>query len=128
MVRTYKLQATATATANAAAQIDIRRNGRILGVQIILSLSATPANNDNLLVEVSLYPTGQFTTNDAMGIIAMGTISSAILTSGSIQGANIYKPSFGMDVRVGDRIYLHFSENGTQSVAVSAIIDVDEAG
>lgn len=126
MVRTYKIFATITASGNALAQVDVRRNGAILGVQLSLAPAATPANNDNTIVEISLYPSSQVTTNDAMGVLAYGSISGAILTSGSVQASNVYVPSYGIRVQVGDRLYLHASEAGGQSVQAMVLVHVDE--
>lgn len=126
MVRTYKLRASVTATGSALAQVDIRRNGRILGAQISILPTVNAAAGDYVEAELSLYPSTQITTNDAMGVIAHASGGAQFLTSGSVPATNVYKPSFGIEVRVGDRLYLHALEAGTQTYFVNVLVDVDE--
>lgn len=126
MVRTYKLYASITASATAAAQVDIRRNGRILGIQICIGMLAAATAGDICEIEISLYPSSQITTNDAMGVLAYNFAAFGVLTSGAIGGSNIYKPVFGQNVAVGDRIYMHAGEVGSQTYPVVVLVDVEE--
>lgn len=127
MVRTYKLYASVAASATAAAQVDIRRNGRVLGVQFCITPTQNPASGDYIIAEMSLYPSSQTQTNDGMGVLATCTAAAAILTSGAINSTVAYKPSFGVEVRVGDRLYLHCTESGNETWFVNVLVDVDEA-
>lgn len=128
MVRTYKGYASISGTATAAITLDVRRNGRVLGVQFVLTPTANFASGDYILCEASLYPSSQVQTNDGMGVLATAGAGGGALTSGSVTAVNAYKPCFGVDVRVGDRLYIHVLEAGTETWHLNVLIDVDETG
>lgn len=126
MVRTYKFYAAVTATASAAAQIDIKRNGKILGIQWCITPNVAGAATDYIVAELSFYPTQQTQVNDPMGIIGMASAAATLATSGISSASVSHNMVYGMETKVGDRVYLHALEAGTNTWQIDAVLYVAE--
>lgn len=127
MVRTYRLYASLGVTTNAAAFVDIKRKGKIIGVLCAVLTSSAPATGDYFRPEISFSSTGQTAVNDANGIIAEFAYSGFLATSGAgiFDGATYLGP-LAVPVNIGDRIYLHCLEAGTQTWITGVLLYVDE--
>lgn len=126
MVRTYKLYNTASASADAAATFAVLRQGTIVGCQLSYCLSA---DADCLgAVEVSRRPTNQITTTSTLpaDVLAEARIASNITTTGQQgNGVSVFVPQ-SIPVGINERIYLHYSQTGTGTGFMSAILFIDE--
>jgi hypothetical protein len=100
--RIYRLRASRTTSGDAAAQIDIRRNGIIKSVYWTI-LSQTSVAACCTLWEVSFNAASQFLANDAAAIISGMAVSSAAAAPISKAEAHM----LNQVVRVADRVYLH---------------------
>lgn len=127
MVRTYRLYASITATGNALAQLDIKRPGKIVGVDWTVTTGSAPATGDYLRAEVSFASTVQTTTNDASGVISEVGFGGALTTSGGgYWNGNVHQGPTAIRVQVGDRLYLNATENGSTTWVTGCVIHVDE--
>jgi len=127
MVKTYRLYAAITASINAAAQLDITRKGRIVGVNTALVVDGAPTTGDYLRAEVSFSNAAQPTTNDAANIIAEFGFGGFLTTSGAgwLNG-NAAAGPLSIPVQVGDRIYLNATEVGASTWRLAILLYVDE--
>jgi len=111
-MRAYFLFNSFTATADAGAQVQIVKNGRIRQVQWNCAADLD-TDGELYVVELSLAPIFQGETNDAQGIVSIIRARYHLLTSGaSDNGVNA---SFPVDVPVqaGQLLYLNaWMENG----------------
>lgn len=105
-MQTYQLYKSFTATANAGAQIQIIKGGRIVGVQ--WSINAIVDGAGSYVVECSLVPIFQSTTNDAKGVIASVSYQADSATAVGINGLG-QVPFHPVDVPVsaGQLVYLN---------------------
>ena len=125
-VKSYQLAATVTATANAIAQITIRRDCRLISCLFSCGFDG-PADNARASLSLSVAPTSQILINDGQGTIATLEAITNVSTSGGGQGGiNCFVPLPGIPMRQGDILYLHGLVAGTVSAPTTVVLMVDE--
>ena len=122
----YKLYASVSVDTNAAATVEIRRDGVIFLLSENFHLQSA-SGTAWAVVEVSAANVIQDTVNDINNVLDEVRLSFLFTTSG---GANPHvnkAVECMMPVRAGDRIYLNANVNGTVTVAGSVFIHVRES-
>jgi len=123
-MRNYLLYAAFVASADAAAQIQIIRNGTIVGVQWACK-GDLDANSEQFTVELSTTPVFQSQTNDSQGVLsavaqeAVGAEAAGFL----VTGVNFFVP-LKIPVQAGQLLYLNGLLAGTGGVSATAIVQV----
>lgn len=108
-MRTYKLYATMTATADSMAAVQIAQNCRILGVSWAVSVSFAVGASSGIMVELSTSSIRQIITNDALNIVDYITAYNTYWTAASQapHAANKFTGPLSIPVKAGDRLLLH---------------------
>lgn len=122
-MHTRQLYASFSATANAAAFIDINKACRIKSIQITLA-TVLDADGEDALVEVSKVPYAQTTTNDALNVLAMAYHGiQGVGTPATIadMGVNIAIPT-DIPMEAGERVYLNGVLSGTTSCIARVLL------
>lgn len=122
-MRVYTLFYLFTATANAAASLQIVTSGTIKQVQWAVAGNLN-ADAENYIVELGLVPTLQSGTNDSQGGISSVTSYAGLLTSGAVSDANNFSVPLAVPVKSGDKLYLHASLTGTAAVRAICYVTV----
>lgn len=113
ITKVRKLYASGTSTTNAAAQIDILRDGIIHGLLFSVRM-ATTTDGSSARWELSFASTSQLATNDTVGPIASVALTYEIATSGGMDLAKVVPiTGLAIPVRSGDRLYIHSLVTGT---------------
>lgn len=117
------IQIYAAVTATGQTYIDLPQGGRIKGV-VFTATATSLTNADSLQLELSTVSTNQTAVSDARSIAAVASFQVA----GGGSPANIglqpmafYCPS-DTAVKGGDRLYLNYTEAGTATWTVRALI------
>jgi hypothetical protein len=120
-MRTLKLYATGSATANAVANVVIPSASTIRGVQVALRMDSI-TDNAYLNVEVSRASARETATNGAQQCICEVALANNFLTSGDSQnGVNTFFP-VNVAVTQGQIIYLHALVTGTLTYDATFVI------
>jgi hypothetical protein len=119
--RTYQLYASITASVDNAASIMLPTGGRLKRVLWNLTPTGGPATGDYTNCELSVNSARQTTTNEATGILSVASIGFVVLTSGSLSPVTV-ETNPDVALKTGDKVYLHATENGTQTVLVRVIL------
>ena len=123
-----QLYATLTATADAAAAIDIPEEGSIIGVDwdlVMQQAAGAFLSDDSMQVQLSFLSTGAFTNNDARGVVSSCSLAANTLaTSGLITPVIQKYVGFleGLQVSGGERMYLHALSSGAANTAAKCLI------
>jgi hypothetical protein len=123
-MRNYLIYAGFTQSADAAAQIQIIRNGTIVGVQWSV-FGDLDANSEYFQIELSTVPTYQSAINDTQGVLsAVGQQAAGAEAAGfAIIGVNLFVP-LKIPVQAGQLLYLNSQLVGTGNVDATAIVQV----
>lgn len=116
--RIYKLCHANNADGSAIAQLDIRKNGKITGVQGYLSAKCGAAD-DRLEDELSFSPASQIGTNDAIGQIVCWQVGGAPVNQRSFVQFDV--GGLNIPVGPGTRLYVHQSAEGSPTAAACAV-------
>jgi len=120
--RIYRLRASRTTSGDAAAQIDIRRNGTIKSVSWSILTQTTVAACSSCW-ECSFNAASQVTANDATAIISNAAACNTIATPDDTN----YSHMLNQVVRVADRVYLHVVfATGNETVTAWCSLVVEE--
>jgi len=127
-VRTYRLYGgSITASTAAAAYLDIKRPGDIVGSEFVITPTGAPTTGDYVRTEVSFASNYQPTTNDAQSLVAIGGMAGTLTTSGGgWTPTRQVGPQTKIPVKLGDRLYLHVWEVGSGTYVIEALIHVNE--
>lgn len=102
-MRTIQLYGTASATANAVAQVTIPSSAKLKRVQWAIGVDQV-ADNSNMALELSKIPTSQIATNGAPDpFFELRQWSNSTTPSMSMNGS----APVDVDCRQGEIIYLH---------------------
>lgn len=123
-MRTLKLYAAITATANAVANLLIPRNGRIKSIRWAVDIDA-PADNASVAVDLNTQTITVLASNDIPSIAELRALVN-LSTSGAYLGAIKAQEFLDYPVAAGDRIYIHAVVAGTVTARITAFIDIDE--
>jgi len=119
-MQTYQLYKSFTTSTNAGAQLQIIKAGRILGVQWAVAQGVDSGSGEGFILEVSLVPIFQSTTNDARGVVSVVTSELNMVTSGmAMSGLNLFFP-VDVPVGAGQLLYLNYLTVGTPPNATRA--------
>lgn len=124
MRQTATLTALAiTASADAAAQIDITSKTTLVGIEwMVHTTTAAPSAGDYCRGQISLNSTLQ-DTNDANGHLANVGHGVALVTSGmAATFANGHSGPLAVTLEAGDRIYLNVKESGGASWNIHCVL------
>lgn len=124
-MRTYKIYATAGASANAHANITIQRNGRIKAFRWANAYDG-PADNARCDLELSLVALSQIGTNDTIGSLDETRFFSSFTTSGKDVAAVNVQRSVDIPVAAGERIYLNSANINGCTFYCTCFVDVQE--
>lgn len=124
-VRTYKLTAALTATANNAANVLIARSGRIRCVRWETAFDG-PADNAQCNSEISTMASSQLNTNDTPNVIDEFRNTTNLTTSGAFNGGRSKQSVLDYPVAAGERVYLNCTVTGTVSQQTTIFLDIDE--
>lgn len=125
-MRIYQLYATGSATANAAASVQMLRSGRIKSVRFAVSWDSV-TDNAILFGEVALNNAGLTQQNDATGVIAGFSANNNLLTSGMTMGAINIQHLLDCPITLGQFVYLNFLvPTGTLTHFTRAWVDVQD--
>jgi len=119
-IKIYKLYATVTATADAAASYDVQEDGEICSILLDQNINSADALNDGIDTEVSFSSVSGFTSNDTRASLIGKRSHQHFLTSGGgpVGGSSfITFAPFGIPVSAGERLYLHILLTGTALTA-----------
>lgn len=123
-MRTLKLYATGSATANAAANITIPSAGTIRGVQASVRINSI-TDGAQVDLEVSRASAREIAVNGAQQSIVQVAMESNFVTSGLAQaGVNQFFP-VNVTVTQGQLIYLHALVAGTVTFDATFIVHYD---
>src|SRR5687767_4182318 len=115
-----KLYATASASTEAAATVDMQTDGFITMVLLEINMEAI-ANAVMGRVEISFASASGFTTNDTRTSIAGLETVTNLVTSGMVNNSrSIVLPNLVIPVTVNQRVYLHIGITGTATVRARA--------
>lgn len=120
--RTYQLYASITASIDNAASIMLPIAGRLKRVLWQITPTTTPTNGDYLNAELSVNSARQTATNEATGIISVAGHAYGVLTSGAHGGAVTAETNPDVNLKQGDKLYLHATENGSQTYLVRVVL------
>lgn len=110
----YKLYASGTASADAAASTDIQNDGHIIALFMAACVEGANALDEGADWEVSFASTNGISTNDTRSSILGMTLRQEFLTSGGgLQGDNSGIGGIRIPVDAGERLYLHRVVTGT---------------
>jgi len=115
-IKVYKMYATGTVSADAAATIDVQEDGEICSILLDTSIQSGDNLSDGVASEVSFASVSGFGTNDTRASLIGARVYQAFLTSG---GGPIQKTTFitfapnGIPVAAGERLYMHVLQSGT---------------
>jgi len=115
-IKVYKMYATGTVSADAAATIDIQEDGEVCSILLDSAIQQGDALSDGIAAEISFASVSGFGTNDTRASLVGLRSYQAFLTTG---GAPINKNTFitfapnGIPVAAGERLYLHVLQSGT---------------
>lgn len=116
----YKLHSSVIG--DAAAQIDVRVDGRLEGVLISMSGDAD-ADNEFVQCEIGFGSTNGFISNDTNNSIAGARLQNSMLTSGAIRSSIVQHVPCNVRVEAGERIFLHTDASGLASFTVWLYVD-----
>lgn len=118
----YKFFATGAATLDAAASLDIRRDGHIVAMLGDLHITGADALDDGGGVEISFASGSGFVTNDTTGSVFTLRAGNSFLTSGGgLVGKSESVSGIAIEVFAGERMYMHLTEFGSIA-AISATV------
>lgn len=124
--RVYHIYGTATAAANDVAHIDITRPC-ILRKVLWHVTPQSAASGDTMRFELSTAAAAVGTTNNPLGIISEVVTGGTLTTSGSFNAVNLIDAGFNLQLRLGDRLYVHCAvKTGSGTGVVSCNFTVDE--
>lgn len=117
----YQLYKSFTGTANAGAQVQAIRSGRIVGVQWAIGADLD-SDLETFVIELSLVPIYQSATNDAKGVIS----AMYGMATGTPAGVTSFNAFFPVDVPVqaGQLIYLNGTLATTTDVRALCLLSV----
>lgn len=127
----YKMFATATASTDAAATLDIVFDGVIEGLVLDTVMQNADALNDAVGAELSFASVSGFVTNDTRASIIGSRIAQGFLTSGGGPTGKVTNVAFGPDgipVSAGERMYLHLLLVGAGTLIASVWLYVRTSG
>jgi len=112
---------------DAAASLDIREDGRITG--ILLVLAGTGLSDGSILrAEVSFASTNGFSSNDTTAALVGNEVAYEFTTSGgSLFGATIFVP-LDEPAQAGERLYLHAFGTSVVGPRFTAFVYTDAKG
>lgn len=124
-MRTYKLSATITTTANNVASVLVARSGRIRCIRWEVGYDA-PADNSAVNVELSTMASSQLGSNDTPNTIDEFRNTTNLTTSGAFNGGRSKQSVLDYPIAAGERLYLNTTTSGTVSQITTCFVDVDE--
>lgn len=113
-----QLYASLTTTANAAAQIQLVRSGRIRGIQWSV-FADFDADGELFTVEASLVPIFQSNDNDSQGTLS--AIRSRTSNTVATVGINRFFP-LDIQIQANQLVYINCVLTGTGAVQAQAIL------
>ena len=119
-----KMYATATASSDDVASIDVPEDGELMGVVMCISNAAMVAAKRSA-IELSFLSSSQFTTNDARGVIGFVEITTSALNTNGLAKSNETQSFIfhkGLSVNAGERIHLHFLTTDTSTAVMNAFL------
>lgn len=121
----YKLFNNFTASADAAAQLDVQFDGIITAVDWSVA-GDLDADGENYGIEVSFLSTNTLGNNDSRGSLSE-IRSQASGTPGFIRdGVNKGVSGLRVPVSAGERMFMHGALSGTANVNATCYIHVDD--
>lgn len=124
-MRTYKIYATAGASANAHANVTLQRNGRIRGIRWSVAYDSS-TDNGRCDLEASLVALAQIGTNDTIGSLDEVKYFTNLTTSGKDMAAVNVQRSVDIPVAAGERVYLNSANVSNCTFYATVFIDVAE--
>lgn len=108
----YKLYAALTG--DAAASVDVQRDGHIVAISGDIAVTGADALNDGMTCELSFASTSGFAANDTKASLLTLRAFQGFLTSG---GSSVQKHAdvsgLAVAVAAGERLYLHMLLSGS---------------
>lgn len=122
----YKLAANITG-GNGIASLDIRLEGELYSVSILIRPTAMDALNDYAHIEISFGSVATIGVNDVLNSIFSHTCAQQFLTTGGgVGGLVAISPVLRVKVNVGERIYMHGASVAAAGVAEAYLYVDDE--
>lgn len=121
-MQTIQIVATAV-TASGQTYVDLPQGGRIRGV-VFTAFSTSYNASDYIQLELSTVSTNQTTVSDARSVAAIATFT--VVGGGATGSSNLGNQSFycpsDVSVKSGDRLYLNYTESGSGSWGLRALV------
>jgi len=124
-MQTRQLRAAVTATIAGSVYFDMPAASRIRSIILSIVPTASAADLDYILAEVSLSSSQQTQVNDAQGVLAVHGVSFDFTTSGAAWGGQTHQQLCDYAVARGQRVYLNCLESGGGTYDVRALIAFD---
>lgn len=106
-MRTYKIYAAGSGTANNVASVTMVKSGRIKSFRWAVDMDME-ANTDAVALEASLTPTSQIGTNDTIGVIdEVRSYANVAGTEAGIAGQINTQRTLDFPIGAGERIYIN---------------------
>jgi len=123
-MRTYKIYAAYSITANGIGSIQILRSGRIRSVRWAADIN-TILDNSQAVIELSFANTSQIGTSNTIGVVDELRMWANFVTSGLMLSAVHVQRILDMPVNAGEILYLN-TVVATAAGAVSVFLDIEE--
>jgi len=115
----YKLAASVSATTEAAASLDVRRDGVLTAISLRMSVSGADALGDGGSAEVSFSSVSGMGVNDTLNSFAhVRTVQSFLTTGGAAVEDRQETGGLNIAVAGGERIYLHVGVAAAPSTVI----------
>lgn len=117
------VQIYASVTATGSTYVDLPQSGRIKGV-VFTASAATATTGDLVNLELTTVSSNQTAVSDARNIAAIATfeaLGGGAPASVALSNMSFYCPS-DVAVKSGDRLYLNYTEAGTATWLIRALV------
>lgn len=119
LVKSY---ASGTASTDAVIGEIVPVTGRLSAIQVCIRATVAAAATENVMFELSLQSTSQFTATSASGVIAYCGTGTPTSTGGNINFATYNLSGFDLPVQAGTKLYVHRSTTGAFSAVTIDVI------
>jgi len=123
-MRTRLLYATASATGDNIATLDMVTSARLIMVHWAVHFTSITAASNSVIL-LSRAAASQFATNNVPDVLSIFVMNSNFVTSGLAQPQGNFLAPVDVALNTGDRIAIHYQETGTVVAAVYALLYFD---
>jgi len=123
-MRTRLLYATASATGDNIATLDMVTSARLIMVHWAVHFTSITAASNSVIL-LSRAAGSQFATNNVPDVLSIFVMNSNFVTSGLAQPQGNFLAPVDVALNTGDRIAIHYQETGTVVAAVYALLYFD---